>query len=71
MSEIDMRLVVDGYDIMVTQPGSDSKAVYFKPQGQPYLVVKDTPVGTPEFRKRAWEMANAKARELGWIAQDF
>ncbi len=63
-----MRVVVDGYDIIVTQPGSDSVAVYFKPQGQPYLVAKETPVGPQEFRTRAWEMANAKARELAWIA---
>ena len=68
---MDMRLVVDRYDIIITiitQPGSDNVAVYFKPQGRPYLVAKDTPVGTQEFRTRAWEMANAKARELGWVA---
>jgi hypothetical protein len=68
MSEMDMRLVVDRYDIIITQPGSDNVAVYFKPQGRPYLVAKDTPVGTQQFRTRAWEMANAKARELGWVA---
>jgi hypothetical protein len=67
MSENGLRVVVDRYDIIVTQPGSDSMAVYFKPRGQPYLVAKDAPVGTREFRARAWEMANAKARELGWI----
>jgi len=63
-----MQLVVDRYDIIVTQPGSDYVAVYFKPQGRQYLVAKDTPVGAQEFRTRAWEMANAKARELGWMA---
>ena len=63
-----MHLVVDRYDIIVTQPGSDYVAVYFKPRGRPYLVAKDTPVGTQEFRTRAWKMANAKARELGWLA---
>ena len=67
MSETGLRVVVDRYDIIVTQPGSDSMAVYFKPRGQPYLVAKDAPIGTQEFRTRAWEMANAKARELGWI----
>jgi hypothetical protein len=67
MPEIELRVVVDRYDIIVTQPGSDSKAVYFKPQGQPHLVAKDAPVGTQEFRVRAWETANAKARELGWF----
>jgi hypothetical protein len=67
MSENGLRVVVDRYDIIVTQPCSDSMAVYFKPRGQPYLVAKDVPIGTQEFRTRAWETANAKARELGWI----
>jgi hypothetical protein len=31
------------------------------------MVAKDAPVGTQEFRTRAWQAANAKARELGWI----
>jgi hypothetical protein len=42
-------------------------AIYFRPRGQPFLVAKDAPVGTQEFRTRAWELATAKARELGWI----
>jgi hypothetical protein len=63
-----MRLVVDRYDIIITQPGTNNVAVYFKPPGRSYLVAKDTPVGPQEFRTRAWEMANAKARKLGWVA---
>ena len=45
-------------------------AVYFKPGGRPYLVAKDPPIGSREFRERAWEVTNAKARELGWIEGD-
>ena len=67
MPEPDLRVVVDGFDIIVTQPGSDHMAVYFKPRGQAYLVARDPPVGPAKFRTRAWEIANTKARELGWI----
>ena len=38
-----------------------------KPRGQAYLVARDPPVGPAKFRTRAWEIANTKARELGWI----
>jgi hypothetical protein len=68
MSKTGLRVVVDRYDIIITQPGSNFMAVYFKPPGQPYLVAKDPPIGSREFSERAWEMATAKARELGWIA---
>jgi hypothetical protein len=67
MHDGDLRVVVDGDDIIVTQPGSDFVAVYFRPRGQPYIVAKATPVGTQDFRTRAWQTAIAKARQLGWI----
>jgi hypothetical protein len=67
MSRTGLRVVVDHNEIIITQPGSHSVAVYFKPRGKPYIVAKNPPVGTQEFRRRAWEVANAKARELGWI----
>jgi hypothetical protein len=68
MPKTGLRVVVDHDNIIITQPGSNSLAIYFKPKGQPYLVAKDTPVGPQEFRTRAWEAACVKARELGWIA---
>jgi hypothetical protein len=68
MAKLNVRVVVDGFDIIVTQPGSDARAIYFKPRGQPYIVARDAPIGTQEFRTSAWNAANAKARELGWIA---
>ena len=67
MDDADLRVVVDRDDIIITQPGSDFVAVYFKPRGQPYIVAKDTPIGSQEFRGRAWQAAVAKARQLGWI----
>jgi len=67
MLNTDLRVVGDRDNIIMTQPGSSSLAIYFRPRGQPFLVAKDAPVGTQEFRTRAWELATAKARELGWI----
>jgi hypothetical protein len=67
MPDTGLRVVVDRDDIIITQPGSNSLVIYFKPRGQQYLVAKDAPVGTQEFTTRAWEAAIAKARELGWI----
>jgi hypothetical protein len=67
MTRTGLRVVVDHDDIIITQPGSKSVAVYFKPRGKPYIVAKNPPVGTQEFISRAWDAANEKARELGWI----
>jgi len=67
MPGTDLRVVVDRDDIIITQPGTEFVAVYFKPRGQPYLVAKNTPFGSEDFRGRAWQTAIAKARQLGWI----
>ena len=62
-------VVVDRDDIIITQPGSDFVAVYFRPRGQSYIVAKATPVGSQDFRTRAWQIAIAKARQLGCIVE--
>jgi hypothetical protein len=67
MRDGELRVVVDRDDIIITQPGSDFVAVYFRPRGQSYIVAKATPVGSQDFRTRAWQIAVAKARQLGWI----
>jgi hypothetical protein len=67
MDDADLRVVVDRDDIIITQPGSDFLAIYFKPRGHPYIVAKDTPIGTQDFITRAWQTAIAKARQLGWM----
>ena len=67
MAEVKLRVVVDRGDIIITQPGTAWVVVYFKPDRRPYLVAKDTPAGPEDFRKRAWQAAGAKAREMGWI----
>ena len=58
-------------EIIVTQSGSKFKAVYHSvhhmPEDQPQLIVKGTPHGNYDFLAQAWQAANDKARELGWI----
>ena len=58
-------------EIIVTQSGSKFKAVYHsvyhKPEDQPQLIVKGTPHGNYDFLSQAWQAANDRARELGWI----
>jgi hypothetical protein len=63
-----LRVEVSGDEIIVTQRGSKFRAVYRKSKDQPQLVVKGTPHGNYKFLARAWQVANDKARELGWIA---
>ena len=67
MPQLNLRVVVDRFNIIVTQAGSDAVATYFKPRGQPYIVARDAPIGTYEFQAKAWNAAIAKARELGWL----
>ncbi len=62
-----LRVEVVDDDIVVTQPGSNFSVVYYKPRDEPQLIVKGTPSGNYKFLARAWQAANDKARELGWI----
>ena len=55
-------------EIVVTGPGHNFCAVYAKPANSPLLVLKlRAPTTDVELMIRAWEAANDKARELGWI----
>jgi hypothetical protein len=58
---------VRGDEIIVTQRGSNFRAVYYKLPNEPQLIAKGTPSGNYKFLARAWQAANDKARELGWI----
>ena len=62
-----LRIEVRDDEIIVTQPGSNFSAVYYKPRDEPQLIAKGTPSGNYRFLARAWKAANDKARELGWI----
>ena len=64
-----LRVDVQHDYIVVRVTGTRSTASYFKPQDSPQLLASDhAPMSQPEFLAFAWQMANDKARELGWIA---
>ena len=59
---------VQGGEIIVTL--ADFCAIYVKPRAQPHLILKRrTEAADHETLARAWQAANDKARELGWIVQ--
>ena len=66
-----LHVEVRGDEIIVTQSGSKFRAVYHsvyhKPEDQPQLIVKGTAHGNYDFLAQAWQAANDKARDLGWI----
>jgi hypothetical protein len=74
-SATDLHIEVQSGEIVVTLPGTSFKVVYHKPPGSPQLMAKwyatrDKQAGQvmrAEFLAGAWQAANDKARELGWI----
>ena len=62
-------------EIIVILPATSYGVVYYKPAYSAQLLVKNflskndsgAPITQAEFLARAWQAANAKARELGWI----
>jgi hypothetical protein len=61
--------------IIVTQPGTEFSATYYKPDDQPDLMLSAATVDPQadraaiyEFRADAFGAALRKARELGWIS---
>jgi hypothetical protein len=65
---------VDGDDLIVFLPGTDYIATFYRATPGEILAkshagheVGDAPMTCAEFQGRAWQAANAKARELGWI----
>lgn len=70
----ELQVEVEGRYIFVTLPGSSFRTSYFKSVIAPGLVQSDcitddktAAISRPEFEALAWEAANAKARELGWL----
>src|SRR5262249_20961260 len=66
MFDGDLRVVVDRDNIIITQPGCDFVAVYFKPRSQPYLVAKDTPVCTQGFQNAGIANGHCKSPRA-WV----
>jgi hypothetical protein len=64
-----MRLfvMVQGYEIVITSE-TGFRAEYWKRPNHPQLKVRRcTETDNYELLAQAWQLANAKARELGWI----
>jgi hypothetical protein len=62
-------------EIIVTLPGTTYTVTYYKPDRSPQLLArlisdkddKRVALTLSEFLARAWQVANERARELGWI----
>jgi len=66
MSEDALQVEVTGPNIIVS--GGGFCAVYYKATNQPQLILRlRTKTDDHELLARAWMVACAKARELGWI----
>ena len=67
-----LRVEVQGSYILVAMRGTCFRARYWK-QDAPWLAIdewvedSDAPISSREFRALAWEAANEKARDLGWV----
>ena len=69
-----MVVQVDEDDLIVLLPGTDYIATFYRATPGELLAksragheVGDSPMTCAEFQGRAWQAANDKARELGWI----
>jgi hypothetical protein len=71
-----LRVDVVDDEIIIVLPGTTYCVTYYKPPSSPQLLARNisqsddrrTPVKLSDFLARAWQAANTKARELGWIA---
>ena len=70
-----LRVEVVGDEIMVILPATSYGVTYYKPAKSPQLLAKDpwfkidscACMTQADFLAKAWQAANDKARELGWI----
>jgi len=74
-SEPRLRVQVVNDEIVVTLPGYHYAVTYYKPLQGIRLLARNSPITDDlritlkksEFLAKAWKLANAKARELGWV----
>ena len=74
MNASEIRVDIEGDVIVASLPGTSYRALFFLSpnkrkliQAEQLSVDKKAPLYHEEFEAKAWEAANAKARELGWI----
>ena len=71
----ELRVEVLGDEILVILPATSYGVTYYKPTHSAHLLVKNflpkidrgAPMTQEKFLVRAWQAANEKAHELGWI----
>lgn len=70
----DLKVELEDERIIVTLPGTTYRALFFMSPDEPKLIQAEqltvdrgAPMSHEDFEVLAWEAANAKARELGWI----
>ncbi|MGA8689145.1 MAG: hypothetical protein ACLQF1_09430 [Methyloceanibacter sp.] len=75
MTDGDLLIEVRGNKLLVIQPGTTYVVTYYKLPNSPQLIAKNfprendkrAPMTQSQFVTRAWQLANDKAREFGWI----
>lgn len=74
MDHQNLVVEITSREIVVRMRGTSLRAAYFK-GASPWLTMTDlvsadpdAPINSSDFRAIAWEAANIKAREIGWIA---
>ena len=63
----ELQIEVQGDELTITVPASGFKAVYYRTTSQQLVLRQRTEIDDHELLLQAWEAANEKARELGWI----
>jgi hypothetical protein len=62
------KIDVRGNDIVVSLPSGHFTAVYYKPAGQPQLILRErSKCDDYELLAEVYKAAVSKARELGWV----
>ena len=74
MSAGEIKVEIEGDVIVASLPGTSYRVLFFLSpdkrtliQAEQLSVNKKVPMYHEEFEAMAWEAANAKARELGWL----
>lgn len=70
-----LRIDIVDDEIIISLPGTSYTVTYFKYPNSPQLLAKNisssddfrTDLKLSDFLNRAWQVANDKARQLGWI----
>jgi hypothetical protein len=73
MSRWELDCQIQGNEIIVSMPDTGWSVTFYKSANSPQLLAKAKEeerggvMGEADFFARAWNLANDKARELGWI----